>query len=83
MAQGALLGAGAPAAPVVDAVLTALANDLDAPTALAAIDDWVASTLGDTAHGLADTSDPDAARHARRCSTRPSAWRSSDPAGDA
>ncbi len=55
------LGAGAPAAPVVDAVLTALANDLDAPTAIAAIDDWVASTLGDTAHGLADTSDPDAA----------------------
>ena len=55
------LGAGAPAAPVVDAVLTALADDLDAPTALAAIDDWVASTLGDTAHGLADTSDPDAA----------------------
>jgi L-cysteine:1D-myo-inositol 2-amino-2-deoxy-alpha-D-glucopyranoside ligase len=55
------LGAGAPAAPVVDAVLTALANDLDAPTAVAAIDDWVASTLGDTAHGLADTSDPDAA----------------------
>lgn len=55
------LGAGAPAAPVVDAVLTALADDLDAPTAVAAIDDWVASTLGDTAHGLADTSDPDAA----------------------
>lgn len=55
------LGAGAPAAPVVAAVLTALANDLDAPTAVAAIDDWAASTLGDTAHGLADTSDPDAA----------------------
>ena len=55
------LGAGAPAAPVVDAVLTALADDLDAPTAVAAIDDWVAATLGDTAHGLADTSDPDAA----------------------
>ncbi|MEO5664515.1 MAG: cysteine--1-D-myo-inosityl 2-amino-2-deoxy-alpha-D-glucopyranoside ligase [Nocardioides sp.] len=56
-----VLGAGAPAAPVVAAVLAALANDLDAPTAVAAIDDWVASTLGDTAHGLADTSDPDAA----------------------
>jgi len=55
------LGAGALAAPVVDTVLNALANDLDAPTAVAAIDDWVASTLGDTAHGLADTSDPDAA----------------------
>jgi L-cysteine:1D-myo-inositol 2-amino-2-deoxy-alpha-D-glucopyranoside ligase len=55
------LGAGAPAAPVVAAVLTAMANDLDAPTAVAAIDDWVASTLGDTAHGLADTSDSDAA----------------------
>ena len=56
-----ILGAGAPAEPVVAAVLAALANDLDAPTAVAAIDDWVASTLGDTAHGLADTSDPDAA----------------------
>ena len=55
------LGAGAPAGPVVEAVLTAMANDLDAPTALAAIDDWVASTLGDTTHGLADTSDPGAA----------------------
>ena len=56
-----ILGAGAPAAPVVVAVLAALADDLDAPTAVAAIDDWVASTLGDTAHGLADTSDPSAA----------------------
>ena len=55
------LGAGAPAAPVVETVLTALADDLDAPTAVAAIDDWVAATLGDTTHGLADTSDPDAA----------------------
>ncbi|WP_310530319.1 cysteine--1-D-myo-inosityl 2-amino-2-deoxy-alpha-D-glucopyranoside ligase [Nocardioides sp.] len=55
------LGAGAPAAPVVEAILAALADDLDAPTAVAAIDDWVASTLGDTAHGLADTSDPVAA----------------------
>ena len=41
------LGAGAPAAPVVEAVLTALADDLDAPTALAAVDGWVAATLGD------------------------------------
>jgi L-cysteine:1D-myo-inositol 2-amino-2-deoxy-alpha-D-glucopyranoside ligase len=37
-------GAGAPAGPVVDAVLTALAHDLDAPTAVAAIDAWAAST---------------------------------------
>ena len=42
-----------------DAVLTALADDLDAPTALAAVDAWVAATLG--TDGLADTSDPDAA----------------------
>ncbi len=53
------LGAGAPAAPVVDVVLSALADDLDAPTATAAVDAWVAATLG--ADGLADTSDPDAA----------------------
>jgi L-cysteine:1D-myo-inositol 2-amino-2-deoxy-alpha-D-glucopyranoside ligase len=53
------LGAGAPAAPVVSAVLEAIATDLDAPRALAAVDDWVAATLG--THGLADTSDPDAA----------------------
>jgi L-cysteine:1D-myo-inositol 2-amino-2-deoxy-alpha-D-glucopyranoside ligase len=53
------LGAGAPTAPVVDAVLGALADDLDAPAALAAVDGWVASTLG--TEGLADTSDPDAA----------------------
>jgi L-cysteine:1D-myo-inositol 2-amino-2-deoxy-alpha-D-glucopyranoside ligase len=53
------LGAGAPAAPVVEAVLTALADDLDAPTALAAVEGWVAATLGEA--GLADTSDPDAA----------------------
>ena len=42
-------GAGAPAGPVLDAVLTALADDLDAPTAVAAIDQWMASTnAGDT-----------------------------------
>ena len=52
------LGAGAPAAPVVDVVLSALADDLDAPAATAAVDAWVAATLG--ADGLADTSDPDA-----------------------
>ena len=53
------LGAGAPAAPVVEEILTALADDLDAPRALAAVDRWVAATLG--TDGLADTSDPDAA----------------------
>jgi len=53
------LGAGAPAAPVVDAVLTALAADLDAPAAVAAVDAWVDATLG--VNGLAETGDPDAA----------------------
>jgi L-cysteine:1D-myo-inositol 2-amino-2-deoxy-alpha-D-glucopyranoside ligase len=53
------LGAGAPSGPVVEAVLAALADDLDAPTAIAAVEGWVAATLGD--HGLADTSDRDAA----------------------
>ncbi len=53
------LGAGAAAEPVVSEVLTALADDLDAPRATAAIDAWVAATLG--TDGLADTSDPDAA----------------------
>jgi L-cysteine:1D-myo-inositol 2-amino-2-deoxy-alpha-D-glucopyranoside ligase len=53
------LGAGAPAAPVVAEVLAALADDLDAPRATAAVDAWAAATLG--TDGLADTSDPDAA----------------------
>jgi L-cysteine:1D-myo-inositol 2-amino-2-deoxy-alpha-D-glucopyranoside ligase len=53
------LGAGAPAGPAADAVLAALADDLDAPAATAAVDAWVADTLG--TQGLADTSDPDAA----------------------
>lgn len=53
------LGAGAPATPVVEEILTALADDLDAPRALAAVDRWVAATLG--TDGLADTSDPEAA----------------------
>lgn len=53
------LGAGAAAAPVVTEVLSALADDLDAPRATAAVDAWVAATLG--TDGLADTSDPDAA----------------------
>ena len=53
------LGFGADAAPVVERVLAALADDLDAPTAVAAIQEWVEATLGTT--GLADTSDPEAA----------------------
>ncbi len=53
------VGAGAPAGPVVTEVLAALADDLDAPRAVAAVDAWVDATLGTT--GLADTSDPDAA----------------------
>ncbi|MGB0099352.1 MAG: cysteine--1-D-myo-inosityl 2-amino-2-deoxy-alpha-D-glucopyranoside ligase [Nocardioides sp.] len=53
------LGAGAPAAPVVEQILAALADDLDAPRATAAVDAWVAATLG--TDGLADTSDPEAA----------------------
>ena len=57
------LGAGAEAAPVVDAVLTALATDLDAPAAVAAIESWVDATLG--THGLAETADPDAAAAVR------------------
>ncbi|QYJ05038.1 cysteine--1-D-myo-inosityl 2-amino-2-deoxy-alpha-D-glucopyranoside ligase [Nocardioides panacisoli] len=53
------LGAGAPAGPVAEEVLAALADDLDAPRAVAAVDRWVAATLG--TDGLADTSDADAA----------------------
>ena len=58
------LGAGAPAGPVVDAVLTALADDLDAPAAVEAVQAWVDATLGST--GLADTSDRDAAATVHR-----------------
>jgi L-cysteine:1D-myo-inositol 2-amino-2-deoxy-alpha-D-glucopyranoside ligase len=53
------LGAGAPAEPVVARVLEALADDLDAPTAVAVVDRWASATLG--TDGLADTSDRDAA----------------------
>ena len=53
------LGAGAPAAPVAAEILAALADDLDAPRATAAVDRWVAATLG--SDGLADTADDDAA----------------------
>jgi len=40
-------------------VLTALADDLDAPRACTAIDAWVRATLG--GNGMADVSDPGAA----------------------
>ena len=53
------LGSGAPAGPVVTEVLAAMADDLDAPRAVAAVQAWVDATLGATGH-LADTSDPDA-----------------------
>ncbi|MBA3781517.1 MAG: cysteine--1-D-myo-inosityl 2-amino-2-deoxy-alpha-D-glucopyranoside ligase [Nocardioides sp.] len=53
------LGAGAPAGPVVAAVVAALADDLDAPTAVAVVERWVDATLGTS--GLADTSDKTAA----------------------
>jgi L-cysteine:1D-myo-inositol 2-amino-2-deoxy-alpha-D-glucopyranoside ligase len=52
------VGAGAPAGPVVEAVLAALADDLDAPAAVALVDEWASATLGQ--EGTADTSDPDA-----------------------
>jgi L-cysteine:1D-myo-inositol 2-amino-2-deoxy-alpha-D-glucopyranoside ligase len=56
-------GAGAPAGPVVEAVLAALADDLDAPAATAVVDQWAAETLGDG--GRPDTRDPDAGRTVR------------------
>ena len=56
--DAAALGHGAPAGPCVEAVLAALANDLDAPAAVAAVQDWVDATLGDG--GRPDTSDPHA-----------------------
>ena len=52
------LGAGAPTDKLVGAVLDALADDLDAPTALAAVQSWVDATLG--TGQLADAGDPDA-----------------------
>ena len=54
------LGAGAPAGPVVEEVLAALADDLDAPRAVAAVERWAEDTLGTV--GLADTSDAEAGR---------------------
>ena len=58
------LGAGAPAEPVVSRVLEALADDLDAAAAVAAVQAWVDATLG--TDGLADTSDRDAAATVHR-----------------
>ena len=51
-------GAGAPAATVVEAVLAALAADLDAPAAVDVVDAWADATLG--VGRPADTSDPTA-----------------------
>ena len=45
---------------MVTEVLAAMADDLDAPRAVAAVQAWVDATLGITGH-LADTADPDAA----------------------
>ena len=58
------LGAGAASDPVAMRVLAALADDLDAPTAVAVVQEWVDATLGTT--GLADTSDHHAAEAVRR-----------------
>ena len=52
-------GAGAPAAPVVERVLAALADDLDAPRATAEIDAWVTATME------GDSDDPDAGNQIR------------------
>ncbi len=50
-------GAGAEAAPVVSSVLAALADDLDAPGAVAAVEAWVAATnAGDTSDPIAGAS---------------------------
>ena len=45
---------------VVESVLAALSDDLDAPSAVAAVEAWVDATLGTS--GLADASDADASR---------------------
>ena len=57
-------GPGVPAGPVVEEVLAALADDLDAPRAVAAIEAWVSATLG--TDGSGDTSDPGAGEAIRR-----------------
>ena len=65
------LHAGAPSAPVVAEVLAAMAGDLDAPRACAAVDAWVYATLG--GNGMADSSDPGAADAVRTLVTLRSA----------
>lgn len=45
-------GVGAPAAPVVEQVLAALADDIDAPAATAAIDAWVEATETGERHDI-------------------------------
>jgi L-cysteine:1D-myo-inositol 2-amino-2-deoxy-alpha-D-glucopyranoside ligase len=39
--------AGAPSEPVVEAVLAAMASDLDAPSAVSALREWADRSLGD------------------------------------
>jgi L-cysteine:1D-myo-inositol 2-amino-2-deoxy-alpha-D-glucopyranoside ligase len=58
------LGAGAPAGPVMTEVLAAIADDLDAPRAVKAVQAWVDATLGAPGH-LAEHSDEDAAAQLR------------------
>ena len=58
------LGAGAPTQPVVEQVLTALADDLDAPRAVDVVQQWVDATLG--TDRLADTSEESAAGEIHR-----------------
>ncbi len=57
--KAAAQDAGAPAGPVLRAVLDALADDLDAPAAVAALAGWADRTLA------GDDSDPDAGRLVR------------------
>ncbi len=59
--------------PVVDAVLAALATDLDAPTAVAAVDAWVDATLGDV-RARPTPATPTPARRSAPCWTPRSAW---------
>ena len=58
------LGAGADATALAEEVLAALADDLDAPRAVRAVQAWVDATVGTT--GLADTSDAHASATVHR-----------------
>lgn len=51
--RAAVARPGLPAAPVVDAVRTALADDLDSPAALAVVDAWAAQPGNDAGAGQA------------------------------